>query len=473
MYVGHPRRRRGARLLRHLDRARARRWRDSKTSRSRAPSPTRPASRIRQAELYQRAEADLRARGAHQPPEPRHPRLAQPARGDARRDARAGSARSRASRVYIRPYDPARPDDSPVDVRVPRAAASPRRRRQPASATRNPVGRLLIETQRTLVIDDARNYDGASPELDRAGARARATRNGGASKIFCPLVVQGRFRGALCIHQTDRAAPLGARRGRAGRVGRRAARHRHRAGRAVRDGRARQATWEATFDAMSDGIFIFVERPPLMRVNRAGAAMESAAPRELLGRRCCDILRSGRGEGCIVERATAEGRAVTLEYTPERLGRTLLVTAEPVCDEAGAGRHGLHGARPLGAAADRGASRASGSRFWSTSWRARARTSARCRPRGAPHVDATARARRCAATRRRRSSAGTSPSSSRSRERESARGALPPHARGRAADGRGCGFVERDGQVRYVVIGLRRRSSSTAARRACSPSRAT
>jgi PAS domain S-box-containing protein len=94
-------------------------------------------------------------------------------------------------------------------------------------------------------------------------------------------------------------------------------------------------TWETTFDAMSDGIFIFSNERRLVRVNRAGAALEAAEPQELLGRRCCDTLRAARGEGCIVERATAERRAVTLEYTPERLGRTLLVTAEPVTEESG------------------------------------------------------------------------------------------------------------------------------------------
>src|SRR5947209_6061695 len=86
---------------------------------------------------------------------------------------------------------------------------------------------------------------------------------------------------------------------------------------------------------MSDGIFIFSNERRLMRVNRAGAAMESLTPQEILGRSCCDILRSGRGGSCIIERATAEGRAVTMEYTPERLGRTLLVTAEPVTEESG------------------------------------------------------------------------------------------------------------------------------------------
>ncbi|MBV8855893.1 MAG: PAS domain-containing protein [Acidobacteria bacterium] len=98
--------------------------------------------------------------------------------------------------------------------------------------------------------------------------------------------------------------------------------------------RAKRA-WETTFDAMSDGIYIFSNDRRLTRVNRAGATLEGAEPQELLGRRCCDILRSGRGEDCIVERAAAERRPVTIEYTPEALGRTLLVTAEPIVEESG------------------------------------------------------------------------------------------------------------------------------------------
>src|ERR1044072_82378 len=101
-------------------------------------------------------------------------------------------------------------------------------------------------------------------------------------------------------------------------------------------------TWETTFDAMSDGIFIFSNERRLMRVNRAGAGVESAGPYELLGRRCCDILRAargalvraGRGEACVVGRATAGRLPLTTESTPEARGRTLLVTAEPIVEES-------------------------------------------------------------------------------------------------------------------------------------------
>jgi PAS domain S-box-containing protein len=236
------------------------------------------------------------------------------------------------SRVYIRPYDSDRPEDSPVmyEYLSPDCASI----NTLSISYDEPIGRYLVESHRTLVIDDALNYDGGGPELN-AQVRELAGRNGGLSKIICPFVVQGRFRGALCIHQTDRmrhwmrdevtlvesvAAQLA--------TGIAQAELFEMVARAKR-------TWEVTFDAMSDGIYVFSNERRLVRVNRAGASMESVAPHELLGRRCCDILRSGRSENCIIERATAEGRAVTLEYTPERLGRPLLVTAEPITEETG------------------------------------------------------------------------------------------------------------------------------------------
>ncbi|HST51035.1 MAG TPA: PAS domain-containing protein [Pyrinomonadaceae bacterium] len=238
----------------------------------------------------------------------------------------------RASRVYIRPYNPARPEVSHImyEYLAPGCDSISAL----TISYEQPVGRHLLATHDTLVVDNAATYDGGPSELN-AQIRELALRNGGLSKIICPLVVQGHFRGALCIHQTDRvrrwmrdeialvesvAAQLA--------TGIAQAELFEMVTRAKRE-------WEVTFDAMSDGIFIFSNERRLARVNRAGASLESVAPQELLGRRCCDILRAGRGEGCIIERATAEGRAITLEYTPERLGRTLLVTAEPIVEASG------------------------------------------------------------------------------------------------------------------------------------------
>ena len=97
-------------------------------------------------------------------------------------------------------------------------------------------------------------------------------------------------------------------------------------------GRAKKE-WETTFNAMSDGIFIFDNSGQLIRVNRAGAAMEDTWPHLMLGRRCCDILRTSEGSECIVEKTINEGRSVTLEIVPERFNRPLLVTVEPVMEK--------------------------------------------------------------------------------------------------------------------------------------------
>src|SRR4030095_11721644 len=65
--------------------------------------------------------------------------------------------------------------------------------------------------------------------------------------------------------------------------------------------------------------------------NRAGAAMEDAEPRTLPGRKCCDILRTSQEHHrCVVESAIESRRSVTIEITPQRLNRPLLVTTEPV-----------------------------------------------------------------------------------------------------------------------------------------------
>ncbi len=196
----------------------------------------------------------------------------------------------------------------------------------------DPIGQHLLNTSRPIVIDDALNYSEGTTEL-RAYIRAHANTANIRSKIDYPLIVKGLFRGVLCIHQTD-----GVRRWTEDEV-------------ALVEAVAARLTigiaqaelfemvargkneWETTFDAMSDGIFIFNRAGLLKRVNRAGAAMEHEHPRTLLGKKCCDILRSSSdNQGCVVEEAIEQGTSVTIEITPERLKRPLLVSVEPVVD---------------------------------------------------------------------------------------------------------------------------------------------
>jgi PAS domain S-box-containing protein len=196
----------------------------------------------------------------------------------------------------------------------------------------DPIGGQLSDTKHPLIIDDAWHYT-AGPKQLSSYVRSFSRELGVRSQINYPLIVKGQFRGVLSIHQTDRTRcwtedELTLVDAMAERL-------------AIAIAQAElfemvargKSEWETTFDAMSDGIFIFDQVGALKRVNRAGAAMEAVHPRVLLGRKCCDILRTSDEEGCIVEKAMADGHSVTVEITPIRLTRPLLVTVEPVLNE--------------------------------------------------------------------------------------------------------------------------------------------
>ena len=234
-----------------------------------------------------------------------------------------------ASRVHLHLYDPNR-DRSPVEHEYVAPNASSIRHID--VSYNDPLGERLMYSTQPIVINDARQYASGTAELN-SYVRTRAELVGVRSKIDCPLVVNGRFRGALCIHQTDRVrhwtedevALVDA-------VGAQLATGIAQAELFEITKRAKKE-WEATFNAMSDGIFIFDNQGRLIRVNRTGAAMEDTWPHLMLGRRCCDILRPGEAEEvCLVEKSISEGRSVTMEVTPERYNRPLLVTVEPVIE---------------------------------------------------------------------------------------------------------------------------------------------
>ena len=93
--------------------------------------------------------------------------------------------------------------------------------------------------------------------------------------------------------------------------------------------------WEATFDALSDGIFIFDQHGILRRINPAAAAFEGAEAGKLIGRRCCTLLQGVDGEECRVAQVMRTGKAVTFELTPARLSRPVLVTMSPLTNSQG------------------------------------------------------------------------------------------------------------------------------------------
>jgi PAS domain S-box-containing protein len=193
----------------------------------------------------------------------------------------------------------------------------------------------FLESLTPLVIRDTQQYSEGPPEFANC-IRLRAARTGVRSQIDYPLTVNGEFRGTISIHQTESirrwtedevllvesvAAQLA--------TGIAQAELFEMVARAKKE-------WESTFDAMSDGIFIFDQTGKLVRVNRAGAAMDKAHPESLLGQKCCDILRtSSDGAACIVEQALRQAGSINLEIVPQHLDRPVLVTVEPVLDERG------------------------------------------------------------------------------------------------------------------------------------------
>jgi PAS domain S-box-containing protein len=305
-----------------------RHWRDEDIALARAVADQTGLA-IRQAELYQKAEAtsareslinrlSLAIRASLSLPE---------VLSTATREL--GRALN-ASRVHLYMYDPENPRSRAEHEYVASNSSSVKHLEMSFD---EPIAQRILRSPGPIVIADALDYEDGPTDFN-AQVRAHATQVRLRSQIICPLIVNGRFRSALCIHQTDRvrrwtedevalveavAAQLA--------TGIAQAELFEMTGRAKKE-------WETTFNAMSDGIFIFDNQGQLIRVNRAGATMEDTWPHLMLGRRCCDILRtSDGGSTCIVERTISEGRSVTIEIVPERFNRPLLVTAEPIIEK--------------------------------------------------------------------------------------------------------------------------------------------
>lgn len=186
----------------------------------------------------------------------------------------------------------------------------------------SPIAQRLMTTLQPVIVADAEQEK--DPQL-----RQRLKEHGVRSTILFPLVFQGNFRGLLRIFQLDR--PRRWTEDEIALIEAVATQLATGIAHAELFGLVTQAKreWEATFDAMSDGIFIFDLDKRLVRVNRAGAALEDSWPHLLIGRRCCDVLRA-TDQTCLVERALRERRRLTREYVPESSLRPLLVTAEPL-----------------------------------------------------------------------------------------------------------------------------------------------
>jgi two-component system cell cycle sensor histidine kinase/response regulator CckA len=87
---------------------------------------------------------------------------------------------------------------------------------------------------------------------------------------------------------------------------------------------------EATVDTLPDAVYIFGPDNRLVKVNRAGEALEKAKRSFLTGRRCCDMLWGVEGTGCMVDRALVNRATVEVELSVgDKSPRRLLVRVIP------------------------------------------------------------------------------------------------------------------------------------------------
>jgi len=93
--------------------------------------------------------------------------------------------------------------------------------------------------------------------------------------------------------------------------------------------------WEATFDALSDAVFVFDADGALNRCNRAALRTYDLDMTALHEIRCCDLFGEGRGTGCIVEEAVAEETRVVREASNARHTDITLLTVDPIVPRDG------------------------------------------------------------------------------------------------------------------------------------------
>lgn len=107
--------------------------------------------------------------------------------------------------------------------------------------------------------------------------------------------------------------------------------------------------WEHTFDAVSDMIFVIDTDHTIVRVNRTMAERCGLAPKELVGRKCFEIMHGTQSAPaeCLHARLLESGNPQTSELNVEKLHGIIQVTMSPVYDADGQIRASVHVARDI------------------------------------------------------------------------------------------------------------------------------
>jgi PAS domain S-box-containing protein len=201
-----------------------------------------------------------------------------------------------------------------------------------ANSSTNAEYRYIARSRKPLIINDCPHYLGPNQSVTES-IRSKSQEHETLSQIITPVFLRGELIAALHIQSNELRRWTEGDVKLVSSIAEKVGREIEQIERSETLFRTRDQ-WETTFDAISDGVFIFDREGRLTRVNRAGALLESTFPEMLIGKSCCQILRMA-GSNCIVKRSILEQRRISAEVAPEHMNRTLMVIAEPLNDSNG------------------------------------------------------------------------------------------------------------------------------------------
>ena len=107
--------------------------------------------------------------------------------------------------------------------------------------------------------------------------------------------------------------------------------------------------WSAVFDALPDPVAVIDGSFRFRRVNAAVASLAGCEPRDLVGRKCHEVMHGTEEpwEGCPHQACLRAGAPVTRVIEDAAIGRPLLVTCAPLLDQPEQAGCSVHIARDL------------------------------------------------------------------------------------------------------------------------------
>ncbi len=107
--------------------------------------------------------------------------------------------------------------------------------------------------------------------------------------------------------------------------------------------------WEATFDSVTEGIYLIDQNYTIIRANKAMAEGLGTRPQALIGRKCYEAVHQLKEpwSECPLQKALQTQQAITSELEDPNTSRTLQITVYPRFDEEGKALGSVHVVRDV------------------------------------------------------------------------------------------------------------------------------